>query len=67
MQLTVNGCLYDVEICYKCWIGPNSEGDFRVFGFSKVDPNCNQPWDVNKLLEGINNLITTYDFIHNNL
>lgn len=38
--LNINGCDYNVDICYKC--GIVNPGDVHLMGFSKVDPNCVQ-------------------------
>jgi len=49
--VTVGGCDFNVEICYKCMgIQP---GEIRVWGFTKIDPNCDPGLDENQIAAAI--------------
>ena len=63
VTLTVNGCDYTVEICYICYM--NRPSEVHVFGFSKIDPNCPQTWNINQVLAYIYSQVFTPLFLNN--
>jgi len=65
-QIMINGCLYDVDICYKCL---NVDGIARVMvnGITKVDPNCNQSWNWNQVIQGVFNVVFGPNYIRDHV
>jgi hypothetical protein len=61
--ILVNGCQYSVHLCYKCPASPQETGEIEVFGFEKVDPNCNQTWDNNHVLQGIYDIVYSQAYL----
>jgi hypothetical protein len=65
-QITINGCLYNVEICYTCVV-TNPPIRVMVNAIQKVDPNCQQLWDINQVTEAIWNIVNDANFVSTNL
>lgn len=65
VDLTVHGCLYKVEICYKCTAGPSGWDEIQVFGFAAYNHDCEQEWDYNQILQGIYSQVYTGQFFQN--
>ncbi len=60
--LTVNNCDYKVIVCYKC--GSETEaGYLSIWGFAKLDPECEQGWLFQEVVESINNQIMSSGII----
>jgi hypothetical protein len=61
-RIMINGCAYDVDICYKCI---TLDGIVRVMvnGIIKVDPNCNQSWTWNQVIQGVFNIVYGPNYI----
>ena len=62
IQVTINGCLYNVHLCYNCTPGPSLNSSLRVFGFAPVNPNCDPNYDPNYILQSIYDNIYTPQF-----
>lgn len=62
---TINGCDYQIEFCYICYVTQPSH--VRVVGFKKLNPMCNPSPSLSssELLEYITDRLTTdYQTIH---
>ncbi len=61
--LNINGCDYEVHICFKCGLS-TAYSDVRVYGFTRLDPNCNQTWTTDQVLEYIWDYLVSDEFIN---
>ncbi len=60
--LNINGCDYEVEICYKCDVtGPYNS--LRVVGITKLVPACVQTWSIDQITNYIWDYLLSKDFI----
>ena len=57
--VTVNGCQYQVDICYQCNVA--SPSIIRIENFKKVDPNCYQSWNEEQVYSDIRSKLTSGD------
>lgn len=54
LPVTVDGCVYEVRICYKCSVVMGNPSEVYLYSYRPVDPNCIQT----KTDEEIMNLLT---------
>lgn len=55
----VNGCQYQVDICYQC--NATSPSIIRIENFKKVDPNCYQSWNPQQVYTELRSKLTSGD------
>ncbi|MBS4000116.1 MAG: hypothetical protein KGZ71_06510 [Desulfobulbaceae bacterium] len=61
-NIWVNGCEYEVEICFMCaYIHPF--GAIQVLAFTKKDPECPYGADDTYIANEIDKIVTSYSFI----
>jgi hypothetical protein len=66
--MIINGCVYEVDICVKCALGPEPP-EIYIRGFSNIilSPPCTQTWSIQEVLNYITNQISTFTFIYTEL
>ncbi len=65
VNMTINGCLYEVNICVKCATGPApAEIYLRDFSHIVLTPECEQTWTIQQVLDYISQQISTYNWIN---
>jgi hypothetical protein len=65
-EILINGCLYKVEICYKC-AGVSTDQTIKLNGFGKLDSNCIQSWTTQQVAQAIYSTITDPNYFRQNL
>jgi hypothetical protein len=65
VQMNINGCTYEVNICVKCQTGiAPAEIQIRDFSHIVLSPECEQTWTIYQVLDYIANQLSTYSFIY---
>jgi hypothetical protein len=55
MTITINGCAYNVPVCYKCAPTALDAAIIEpIIVATQIDPNCNQTWDMAQVIAAIN-------------
>lgn len=69
VTITVGGCDYDVQLCYKCRVVNVNPTEIDIVGFKKHDPTCVPvpPHNVYQALKVIETVIGSYSWIYSNL
>jgi len=65
LNIEVNGCTYQVNVCVKCVTGP-TPGEIKIRDITQIvtEPACEQEWSFQEVLNYINNHISTFDFMN---
>ncbi len=62
VNLTVNGCEYEVKLCVRCSPLGQMPESVSVFGVRKIDPNCVQNWTFQHVVKNIEFQVTNPDY-----
>ena len=65
VRLTIAGCDYDVEVCYKC--GVTYPGEIIINWVTEVDHSCNNFLSIEQIIQQAKVEISSAQFIYSNL
>jgi hypothetical protein len=63
ITMTVNGCVYEADLCVYCTIGPRPSSAM-ISAIRKLDINCEQSLTFSQVVQQIESQVFTYDYLY---